>query len=664
MKSDFLKRTVLVSIFVLFFINTTNANIKLPALIGDNMVIQQGVNACVWGWAEQGEIISVTMNGQLAKDTTDEKGQWKVQIGPFVAGGPYDLIISGENTICLKNVLVGEVWVASGQSNMEWQLQNALRGDEEISRGPYPEMRLFTVTRSTSLTPCEDVVGRWIVCTPEIAGYFSAVAYFFGKELNQTLKVPVGLIHSSWSGTPAEAWTSRETLASEPELNSMLDSLSQALKNLPEAQIRSKKLRAEWEEKNFLQDPGSRGLELGYTRYDCPEDSWQIMKLPRQWESSGLMIDGAVWFRKTLDIPANWEGRDLNLNLGMIDDFDSTYFNGIKVGQTGAETPYSWISLRKYTIPGSYVRAGRNVISVRVFDRGGNGGFTGLPADMSLSLPGSDPIMLAGDWLYKVELGAEPVKINYSSAPLMPLGGGNPGTPTVLYNAMIVPLTHYNIRGVIWYQGESNTSRARQYRKLFPMMIRNWRAAWGIGNFPFLFVQLANYMEKKTMPGESDWAELRESQLKTLDEPETGMAVIIDIGEANDIHPKNKHDVGHRLALWALARTYNHNIEYSGPLYESFVIERNKIRIRFSHAEGLCTADGSKLMGFSIAGANGKFIWADAQIEGNEVIVWNNVVTHPVAVRYAWADNPDANLYNSAGLPASPFRTDAGTDHP
>jgi sialate O-acetylesterase len=664
MKSEGLIRSFLVCGYLLFFVIPLHAEVKLPALIGDNMVIQQGVKACVWGWADQGEPVSVTMGGQSAMDTADTEGRWKVRIGPFPAGGPYELEISGKNTVILKNVLVGEVWVGSGQSNMEWQMQNALNGEEEVSHAHYPQLRLFTVTRATSLSPQEDVQGRWVVCTPEVAGYFSAVAYFFGRELQQTLNVPVGLIHSSWGGTPAEAWTSRETLASDTELKPMVDSLDRALKGLPEAQSSYKKAQAKWEEKNYLQDPGNKGLELGYARYDCSEEGWQEMNLPKMWESSGLLIDGAVWFRRVVDIPELWAGKDLTLRLGSIDDFDHTYFNGVKVGETGKETPNFWTVPREYIIPGAYVHAGRNVIAVRVFDHYGSGGFSGFPADMALSLPGSDPIPLAGKWLYKVELGVEPVKVDFSTTPPAPFGGGNPNTPTVLYNAMIAPLISYPIHGVIWYQGESNVGRALQYQKLFPMMIRNWRAAWNMGDFPFLYVQLANYLEKKTEPGESGWAELREAQLKTLDEPAAGMAVIIDIGEADDIHPKNKQDVGHRLALWALAKTYDHDIEYSGPLYQSFVIQGNKVRIRFSHVQGLHTSNSGEVQGFSIAGADGKFRWADAKIEGNEVVVWSDSVTQPAAVRYGWADNPDVNLYNGAGLPASPFRTDNSVDRP
>jgi sialate O-acetylesterase len=642
----------------MFIMFPLNAEIRLPAIIGDNMVIQQGINTCIWGWAETGENVMVSMAGLSAKDTADSNGKWKVTIGPFTAGGPYEMIISGKNMLILKNILVGEVWLASGQSNMEWQLQASVNGAEEVARANYPEIRLFTVTRATSLRPCDDVRGCWDECTPGTARSFSAVAYFFGRELNRALNVPVGLIHSSWGGTPAEAWTERTALVKNPQLKPILDKFESDLKNMPEAMIAYKEAQEKWEKQNLLQDPGNKGLGLGYARPDFNDQGWQSISLPQPWELTGINIDGAIWFRKIVDIPETWAGKELTLSLGAIDDFDWTYFNGIQVGAIGHETPNSYLVRRKYTIPASLVHTGNNTIAVRVFDNFGDGGFTGSSADMSLSLKGDEQISLAGNWLYRVELGAGPVKADYSTKPAMPPGASNPNSPTVLYNAMIAPLISFSISGVIWYQGEANTERAIQYQTLFPEMIRNWRANWKQGDFPFLFVQLANYQARMSEPSESDWAELREAQLMSLREPETGMAVTIDIGDADDIHPRNKQEVGHRLALWALAKKYKIALEYSGPLYQSFQIEGNKIRVKFSHAEGLRTSDGSTVKGFAIASKDGKFVWANARIEGCEVVVWNDTVTQPLAVRYGWADNPEVNLYNSAGLPASPFRTD------
>jgi sialate O-acetylesterase len=640
--------------------STARADVKLPALVGDNMVVQQGVKVRVWGWAEPGERVAVAMAGKVASAVTDAKGKWEVWIGPYEAGGPHGMSISGKNTITLRNVLVGEVWVGSGQSNMEWQLQNAMNGAAEIAKANHPEIRFFTVTKKTSPTPLDDVEGRWVVCSPETAGSFSAVAYFFGREIHQELKVPVGLIHSSWGGTPAEAWTSRPALAASPDFKPMVDALDSSAKGQPEARREYEAALAKWEEEHFLQDTGN--ADTGRAKPDFSDAGWKTMKLPQLWESAGLDIDGSVWFRKTVDLPADWAGKDLALSLGPIDDFDTTYFNGTKVGAIGRETPNFYLAPRKYTVPGSAVRAGRNVIAVRAFDHVGGGGFGGSSADMTLAPAGAaaaDPISLAGEWRYDIENGVASRNVDFGTQPVAPPGVNNPNSPTVLYNAMLAPLTSYTIRGAIWYQGEANANRGRQYRTLFPTMIRDWRSAWGAGDFPFLFVQLANWQPRKAEPSESGWAELREAQLMTLKEPATGMAVVIDIGEADDIHPRNKHDVGHRLAVWALAKTYGKKLEYSGPLYESFKVEGKEARIRFSHADGLRAMNGDEPVGFAVAGSDKKFVWAKAKIEGDTVVVWSDAVAKPEAVRYAWADNPAANLYNGAGLPASPFRTDA-----
>jgi sialate O-acetylesterase len=379
------------------------------------------------------------------------------------------------------------------------------------------------------------------------------------------------------------------------------------------------------------------------------------MDLPQQFETAGLLIDGAVWFRRVLELPESWAGKDLVLNLTPIDDQDITYFNGKKVGSIGRETPNSYMVPRKYVVPGSLVHGGRNVIAVRVFDSAGEGGFSRGGA-MSIGPNEGEVISLRGAWDYKVELALEPKHPDWGSRPEA-VGVSNQNNPSVLYNAMIAPLVPFAIRGAIWYQGESNAGRAYQYRTLFPIMIRNWRSAWG-HDFPFYFVQLANWHANKAEPDESDWAELREAQTMTLREPQTGMAVTIDIGDENDIHPRNKLDVGRRLAAWALAGTYGEKVIPSGPLFDRFTVEGDWVRIRFKHGVGLKTSDGGPVKGFAIAGEDRRFVWADARIDGDAVIVSSPKVLKPVAVRYGWADNPIANLYNGAGLPASPFRTD------
>lgn len=635
------------------------ADVRVPSVIGDNMVLQQGHKVRLWGTAEPGERVTVTFNASAARAVADARGRWQVFVGPLKAGGPFELSVAGRNTLTFRNVLVGEVWVCSGQSNMEWPLVNAQDGEREVAQADYPEIHLFTVSKKTSATPLEDVEGRWVVTRPETAAQFSAVGYFFGRELYRRLKVPIGLIHTSWGGTPAEAWTSRAALAAEPALKPILDRFDAELKDLPRLQSEYERARVEWGRQYVTQDPGNKGEAMGYADPAREFADWKKMRVPQAWESAGLDVDGSVWFRREVNVPAAWAGHDLTLSLGAIDDFDTTYFDGVRVGSTGEETPNSWTVPRRYRVPGSLVRAGRNVIAVRVFDRVGNGGFVG--GEMWLAPAGDakgEPVPLDGDWYYKEELTVPSRQIDYSRQPQAP-GPANQNNPTVLYNAMLAPLLPYTIRGAIWYQGEANAGRAYQYRTLFPAMIRDWRAAWGNGDFPFYFVQLANWKARPKDSIDSEWAELREAQTMTLKAaPNTGMAVTIDIGNPDNIHPRDKLDVGLRLARWALAETYHQKVEPSGPLYDSDKVEGDKIRVRFRHAGGLKTRDGAVPAGFFVAGDDRKFVPAEARIEGNAVVVWSKDVPRPAAVRYAWADNPSGNLYNAEGLPASPFRTD------
>jgi len=639
------------------FAQSAFADVRVPAIIGDNMVLQQGKKIRIWGWANPNEKVSVVFASQKANAVADVSGHWQTLLGPVKAGGPFELTISASNTLTIKNVLVGEVWICSGQSNMEWPLINSQNGADAVAQANYPEIRLFTVQKTTSSTPLDDVKGQWIVTTPDKVGQFSAVGYFFGRELYQKLNVPVGLIHTSWGGTPAEAWTSNDALATTSDLQPILARYQEGLKNVGERQQEYARRLAEWSQKNLYQDEGNKGEALGYAASQTNTADWPTMNLPQYFETAGLKMDGAIWFRKEIEIPQSWAGRSLELNLAAIDDFDTTYFNGTKVGGIGSETPNSYNVPRHYKIPAELVRAGKNVIAVRVFDSAGEGGFGAGTMSLRPSEGAEEPVSLAGPWSYKVELALTPKSPDWGSRPEA-AGPTNQNSPSVLYNAMIAPLTPLTIRGAIWYQGESNAGRAYQYRTLFPTMIRNWRNAWGEGDFPFYYVQLANFQPIKDAPGESEWAELREAQTLTLHEPQTGMAVIIDIGEAKDIHPRNKVDVGHRLALWALANTYGEKIEYSGPLFQSFSIEGDKLRVKFRHAAGLKTSDGGAPKGFAIAGEDHKFVWADARIEGDEVVLSSKEVTKPIAVRYAWADNPVCNLYNTIGLPASPFRSD------
>ena len=501
------KLAALWCVFGLLAAVSAGAAVTVPSVIGDHMLVQQGIRIPVWGKADPGEQVTVTLGDDTAEAVADDDGRWLVSLPKQKAGGPLDMTISGKDGgLTVSDILVGEVWVCSGQSNMQFGLASSNNAEAEIAAAKYPEMRLFTVERTVATEAQEDCTGSWSVCSPETVAGFSAVGYFFGRELHTTLGVPVGLIHTSWGGTPAESWTTQSTLESDPDFTPMLERWANIEKDYPAAKAAHDAAMAEW--------------------------------------------------------------------------------------QAAAEKA-------------------------------------------------------------KAEGKPEPQK---PPAPMDPMHAHRPAG---LYNAMIAPLIPYAIQGAIWYQGESNASRAYQYRKLFPAMIEDWRRAWDQGAFPFLFVQLANWRETKADPEPSDWAELREAQVITLGLKNTGMAVIIDIGDAKDIHPRNKQDVGKRLALNALANTYGKRIPYSGPIYKSMKAKGDTVEIKFTRTDGgLVAKDGGALQGFAIAGEDQKFVWADAVIEGEKVVVSADGIEAPVAVRYAWADNPICNLHNGAGLPASPFRTD------
>ena len=618
----------------------------LHPLFTDNMVLQRGVADPVWGWAKPGQTVTVAVNGQTAQAVADANGKWLAKIGPFKAGGPYNLIVTGGQTVTLGNVMIGDVWICSGQSNMEMGI-GAINAPDDIAKANNPNIRLFSVPKAVAMAPRDLTTGNWDVCTPETVskggwGGFSAVGYFFGKNLQETQKVPIGLIHTSWGGTIAEAWTSAEALkANLPEFVPAVEQVEAAAKNQTTASFAQQ--MADWWKKN---DPGTAA---NWQATDFNSAAWKSMNLPASWENAGLPdFDGVGWFRKEVTVPDAWAGKDLMLHLGPVDDNDSTFFNGTPVGSTEG-----WQAPRDYKIPGNLVKAGKNVIAVRVLDTGGGGGIYGDAAAMKLEAAGQAPIPLAGAWSYKDSVALA------KTAPAPAQINGNPNVTTVLYNGMIAPLVPFGIKGAIWYQGESNAGRGKQYQTLLPTMIKDWRNRFGVGDFPFFIVQLANFMAPHDQPGESAWAELREAQSLTAQTlPKTGLAVAIDIGDAADIHPKNKQEVGRRLALAAQGIAYGDKIEYSGPIYDSMKIEGGKIRLKFTHAAGIAAKGGAKLLGFAIAGADKKFVWADAVIDGQDVVISAATVEKPSAARYNWADNPNGNLVNAAGLPAVPFRTD------
>jgi sialate O-acetylesterase len=632
---------------------TLHAEAKLAGVFGDNMVLQADMPVPVWGTANAGETVVVRFAGQEAAATADADGRWRATLAPLASGTAGTLTVTADREIACQEVVVGEVWICSGQSNMEWNVAGANDAAKEIAAASFPLIRRFNVPNTVSDRPESEVVGTWQVCTPETVGGFTAVGYYFAREIHRATGKPIGLIQSDWGGTPAQAWTPLATLRDTPELAHYAESLAKDFPKEARADLAARQAEYDHAVANArVADPGNEGLAKGWADPATDQADWAPIVVPGPWEERGLPIEGAVWFRKDVDIPAAWAGQDLSLSLGAIDDFDVTYYDNVQVGATGAETPNHWSTPRSYRIPGNLVKPGRAVIAVRAFDHFGAGGFTGKPAELHLGPGTGEPIALAGEWRHRVEHRIEPVK-------LPPRPQAQSWMPSGLYNAMIHPLIPYAIRGAIWYQGESNAGRAVEYRTLFPAMITAWRQAWNQGDFPFLFVQLANFHARDPLPVTTPWALLREAQTMTLALPNTAMAVAIDIGEADDIHPRNKQDVGLRLALPARAIAYGEkDLVHAGPAYAAMAPDGNRIRLSFKNLGGGLTVRGEALKGFAVAGEDRKFAWADARIEGDEVVVGSDAVPAPVAVRYAWGNNPEATLYNREGLPAVPFRTD------
>jgi sialate O-acetylesterase len=627
------------------------AGVTLPSIFSDHAVLQKSNNVPVWGKAEPGESVRVSLDKASASAVAGTNGKWRATLDLSKAGpGPFELIVEGKNKVVFSDVLVGEVWLASGQSNMEWPAVKSLNGPAEVAAAADTELRLFQVTKKTATAPAEDVQGTWRVCSPEAVRAFSAVAYFFGRELRARLQTPVGLIHSSWGGTPVEAWTPLAEFQG-PEHKELREQRAVSLapqdsKTLEEYQ----RSLAEWERK--IDDVLAATVEPPKEWSDpaMPAADWKTLPVPGGTDRTlPFPNDGAYWLRRVIDLPESIAGGNATLKVGAIDDFDSAWINGKPVGHTGRDTQNFSKAPRNYPLPAGTLHPGPNVILIRVIDRYAG---TRVEGPMSIAAQSGREIPLDGEWQGRVDLDLGRSPESRKRPPHVAAGA--------LYDGMIAPLVPYAIRGAIWYQGENNVGRAASYRRLFPNMIATWRKAWDRGDFPFYYVQLANFLPRNPRPGDSAWAELREAQLLTLAFPNTGMASAIDIGEADNIHPINKQEVGRRLALIALAKDYGADAEYSGPLYRDMEIEGGRVRLRFDHATGglVNTKAPGPIEGFAIAGKDLKFVWAGAEIDGDAVLVSSAEVPNPVAVRYGWADNPAVSLANGAGLPASPFRTD------
>lgn len=629
----------------LWFISA-QAQVRLPYLVSDNMVLQRDSKVNIWGWAGPAEKVTVNFNNKSYKAQTGADGKWLITLPAMKAGGPYTMAINASNHITLHNILIGDVWFCSGQSNMVIDMERVKeRYPDEIASANYPQIRNFFVPTLSDVSKLHDDLppGKWMEANPKNVLDFGAATYFFAKHIYNKYHVPIGIINSSVGGTPIQAWISADGIKQIPQYaNRLAQFQDTAFMNKVMHPVRPAPKPTKQLDKGLTGD--KTWFDASYT-----PQGWHKFWLPGYWADQGIRgLNGVVWFRKEIDVPAGMTGKPAKLFMGRIVDADQVYVNGILSGGTTYQYPP-----RRYELPANRLKPGKNIIVVRVVNTAGKGGF--VPDKPYYLTANGQSIDLRGDWQYKVGQAYTPNDI--------PRGGGfsAQNEPTGLYNTMVAPAINYTVKGFVWYQGETNTSKPAEYNQLLPALIADWRAKWHEGTLPFLYVQLPNFMEVQYLPSESQWAELRQAQLNALSVPNTAMAVAIDAGEWNDIHPLNKKTVGERLAIAAENLVYgDRSVVPSGPVYQSAKVEGNHIVISFANTgSGLIAKDGGELSQFAIAGADKKFVWATAVISGDKVIVSSPDVPQPVYVRYAWADNPEgANLYNKEDLPASPFETD------
>jgi sialate O-acetylesterase len=613
-------------------------------MFGDNMVMQRDQTNQVWGWTDPGTEVRVEIGGQSALGRANAKGRWSLRLVPPKSAGPQTLRISGPKEVQFTNVLVGDVWLCGGQSNMELPLSRARDGEEEIKAADHPQIRVFTVRKKTAYAPAETVQGSWKICSPATVvqeGGFSAVGYFFGRKLQRDLDVPVGLIQDCVGGTPAESWTSAGALRELKDFDTGL------------AEVERLRAKGSPEYGNYIShwydeyDPGQKSNAWALPDFD--DHDWKTVTLPGGFAELGVADSPSVcYFRKAIVLPDPLPAGGAKLFLGVIERMDTAQINGRWVGAS------AWVeNPRAYALGDAVLKPGTNILTIRVFKTKPDGGFQSKPEALRLVLGDKTEIPLADTWKGKVSVDARPphpLPLSFENWPTM---------PSVLYNGMIAPVAPFAIRGAIWYQGEANAGRAAQYRSLLPAMIQDWRRAFGKGDFPFYIVSLAAFMPHKDTPGDDWWAELREAQAYAAQTvTNSGLALAIDVGDAGDIHPKDKKEVGERLALCALANHYGKKIVASGPTFASVEQLPGALKLRFKNTEGGLVAKGGSPGEFALSGEDKKWVWADAKIEGDTIIVSSTQVPNPKHARYAWQSNPRATLYNGAGLPAVPFRTD------
>ena len=655
-----------------FLVRICCADVTLPSLLSNHAVIQKSDSTPLWGKAAPGEKVKITLGAARAETTSSGDGKWKVCLDVTGIGeGPFDLIVEGAKRLVVSDVMIGEVWVCSGQSNMAFGLARAAEANEEIPRSANAKLRQFRVANTGAVSPEDNCKGAWIVARPETAAEFGAVSYFFGKKLQQTLRQPAGLILAAWAGTTAISWLPQEAFDANPEWKSRQASVKKRVDDFPVLKEQYLPAYRQWETQFKRTDrPADPAV---YAAPSVSSDGWKTVTLPASLKAAGLPDSGAVWFRKTFTVPAGPLDNAM-IQLGAVRDFNACYINGKKIDETTVESLKGGFDVR-YLIPKGVLREGENTVAIRLVTPSER---AAMPSTLFVGI-GSSRLLLNGEWLVKVEF--ELPALTGEARKALPTIPPNPGTHSVpgrIFNGMIHPLMASAIRGVIWYQGEQDTGQPGGYANMFEALIRGWRAGWG-SDFPFFYCQLPNNGAKKDLPENSLWAQLREAQSKALSLPNTGQAVLIDLGE-EDVHPIHKKEVGERLARLALARTYKQTVSDSGPVYQSMKIEDGRVRLAFLPTEGGLVAKplpdqyqptsmspalkplvrhspDAELEGFALYGQNRKWVWATAKIEGNTVLVWSTAVPKPVAVRYAWADNPTCNLYNGAGLPAAPFQT-------
>ncbi|MEJ2112968.1 MAG: sialate O-acetylesterase [Flavobacteriaceae bacterium] len=651
------------SILIVLILNSaiSFSQIELPQLVSDGMVLQRNQEVKIWGWASPYESITLMFQKEKYKTKADVNGDWFILLPAQEAGGPYSINLKGKNKIEINDILFGDVWLCSGQSNMVNPIERVKEKYPEAAfNSNYPDIRNFFIPTKNNLEgPQPDLPpGEWKSAVGEDVLGFGSVSYFFARDLYEKYNIPIGLINSSVGGTPIQSWISEEGYKEFPKELELIQENKEYIKNL--------NANPTPRNNNFKNDrkPTDKGLagDIKWYESEYIPKGWNNYNIPGFWEDQGLRdLNGVVWFRKEIDVPQSMTGAEVKLYMGRIIDADEVYVNGTKVGNITYQYPP-----RRYTIPGGILKTGKNVITIRVTNNYGKGGF--VPDKPYFMTANGQDIDLKGTWQYKVGEVFEPFNFN-NFRRNMPRRINAQNQPTSLYNAMVAPIRNQKVKGVLWYQGESNTGNPKPYEGYLKALIKDWRNQWNDEDLPFLIVQLVNFGDIDFLPTKSNWAELREAQFKALSLPNTALAVGIDLGEWNDIHPLNKKDVGKRLALGAMKLAYGEDIVYSGPIYKSSKIEGDKIILFFeSVGSGLISIDDGPLCRFEIAGEDQHFIWADAKIVGETVEVSHPEIKKPRYVRYAWADNPlGANLYNKEGLPASPFRNynpDALNDKP